>query len=150
MAEYMLKDIVERRGLQEEFEIASAATSTEEIWGSVGNPVYPPAKEELKKHGIGATEYTDFSAKRAVQVTRRDYDYYDYILCADSRNIKNTVRITGEDTEGKIKLLLDYTDRPGSSIADPWYTGNFTATYSDIKEGLAGFMKYLVTIHSLP
>lgn len=143
MAEYILKDILEKRHLENEFEIASAATSTEEIWGPVGNPVYPPAREELRKHGIGLTSYTDFSKKRAVQVTRDDYDYYDYILCADSRNVRNTIRITGEDTNGKIKLLLDYTDRSGDSIADPWYTGNFIATYNDIIEGLDGFLKYL-------
>lgn len=143
MAEYMLKDILEKNNLCDEFEVASAATSTEEIWGPVGNPVYPPARDELIRRGIGKTEYTDFSIKRAVQVTKRDYEYYDYILCADSMNIRNTIRITGPDCDEKIKLLLDYTDRNGQSIADPWYTGNFVDTYRDIMEGLIGFMKYL-------
>lgn len=143
MAEYILKDVLEKNNLQDEFEVASAATSTEEIWGPVGNPIYPPAREELIKHGIGNTDYTDFSAKRAVQVTRRDLEYYDYILCADSMNIRNTIRITGPDKSGKVKLLLDYSDRCGQSIADPWYTGNFVDTYRDIVEGLNGFLHFL-------
>ena len=106
------------------FEIASAATSTEEIWNGKGNPIYPPAQAELRRHGIGETAYTNFSGKRARQVTKQDYQYYDYLLCADSNNIRNTLRITGPDKEGKVKLLLDFTDRPGRSIADPWYTGD--------------------------
>lgn len=146
MAEFMLKDMVEKRHLEDVFEIASAATSTEECWGGRGNPIYPPARDELRKHGIGNTAYTDFTAKRARQVTSDDYEKYDYILCADSYNIRNTVRITGEDTEDKIKLLLDYAvdeRRHGRSIADPWYSGDFTATWNDVTEGLEGFMKYL-------
>ena len=137
MAEFILKDMVVKRGIADQFEIASAATSTEEIWGSRGNPVYPPARKELAKHGI------DCSGKYAVQVTRADYEHYDYLLCADSMNIRNTIRIVGEDKDSKIRLLLDYSDRPGSSIADPWYTGDFTATWNDIVEGLEGFLKAL-------
>ncbi|MDO4622100.1 MAG: low molecular weight protein-tyrosine-phosphatase [Eubacteriales bacterium] len=146
MAEFILKDMVEKRGLQEQFVIASAATSTEEIWGDRGNPVYPPAREELKRHGIGRTAYTDFSGKRAKQVTRDDYAYYDYLLCADANNIRNTTRITGADKDGKISLLLDFSEnerRHGASIADPWYTGDFSVTYRDIVEGLEGFLRYL-------
>ena len=143
MAEFIMKDMVEKRGLKEQFEIASAATSTEEIWGDVGNPIYPPAQAELKRHGIGGTPYTDFSQKRAVQVTKYDYEYYDFLLCADKMNIRNTIRITGEDVEGKICLLLDYTDIPGRSIADPWYTGVFDATYRDVVEGCEAFWDYL-------
>ncbi|MBR5897259.1 MAG: low molecular weight phosphotyrosine protein phosphatase [Lachnospiraceae bacterium] len=143
MCEFVFKDMVERMGIKDDFIIASAATSTEEIWGDVGNPVYPPAKAELKRRGIGNTPYTDFSGKRAVQVTRKDYDSYDYILCADSANIRNTTRITGGDPEGKIRLLLDYTDRKGDSIADPWYTGDFVTTYEDIIYGLQGFVRFL-------
>ena len=123
ISEYVLKDMVEKRGLTDAFEIASAATSTEEIWNGKGNPIYPPAQAELRRHGIGETAYTNFSGKRARQVTKQDYQYYDYLLCADSNNIRNTLRITGPDKEGKVKLLLDFTDRPGRSIADPWYTG---------------------------
>lgn len=143
MAEFIFKDMIEKKGMQDLFEISSAATSTEEIWGNVGNPIYPPAKAELKKHHIGETAYTNFSGKRARQVTRQDYAYYDYILCADTMNIRNTMRITGGDPEGKIQLLLDFSERKGASIADPWYSGDFEATFRDIIEGLTGFWTYL-------
>ena len=139
MAEYMMKDMVEKLGKKDDFYIASAATSTEEIWGGVGNPIYPPAKAELKRHGIGSTPYTDFSSKRAVQVTKADYGKYDYILCAESVNIRNTLRIIGADPEGKIMRLLDFSDNP-RDIADPWYTGVFDITYNDIEEGLKAFL----------
>ena len=140
MAEFVLKDMVEKRGLQDMFEIASAATSTEEIWGGRGNPVYPPAQAELKRHGIGRTAYTDFSGKRARQVTRADYGHYDYLLCADANNIRNTMRITGGDPHGKIMLLLDFTGRPGRSISDPWYTERFDEAYRDVFEGCEAFL----------
>lgn len=143
MAEFILKDKVEKRHLTSRFEIASAATSTEEIWNGKGNPIYPPAQAELRRRGIGGTAYTDFSGKRARQVTREDYEHYDYLLCADTANIRNTIRITGADTEGKIRLLLDYTDRSGCSIADPWYSGNFEDTYRDVDAGCEGFLAYL-------
>ena len=142
MAEFMMKDMVERMGVKDDFYIASAATSTEEIWNGRGNPLYPPARQELLRHGIGTTPYTDFSSKRAVQVTRADYGKYDYILCTDDRNVKNTIRITGGDPDNKIMRLLDFSDEP-RSIADPWYTGVFDITYSDIDEGLRAFLKYL-------
>lgn len=143
ISEYVLKDMVEKRGLTDAFEIASAATSTEEIWNGKGNPIYPPAQAELRRHGIGETAYTNFSGKRARQVTKQDYQYYDYLLCADSNNIRNTLRITGPDKEGKVKLLLDFTDRPGRSIADPWYTGNFKETYRDVYEGCTALLEKL-------
>ena len=145
MAEFVFKDMVEKRGLKDQFEIKSAATSTEEIWGSVGNPIYPPAQRELKARGIGGTPYTNWKNKRAVQVTKHDYMYYDYLLCADSNNIRNTMRITGGDPDSKIELLLNYAGREGQSIADPWYTGDFSTTYNDIVDGLEGFLKYLAT-----
>lgn len=137
MAEFVMKDLVQKRGLADHFVIASAATSSEEIWGGRGNPVYPPARDELARHGI------DCSGKRAVQVTKKDYAHYDYLLCADNHNVRNTIRITGPDKEDKIHLLLDYTNRPGASIADPWYYGNFDQTYRDVLEGCEGFLKYL-------
>lgn len=143
ISEYVLKDMVEKRGLTDAFEIASAATSTEEIWNGKGNPIYPPAQAELRRHGIGETAYTNFSGKRARQVTKQDYQYYDYLLCADSNNIRNTLRITGPDKEGKVKLLLDFTDRPGRSIADPWYTGDFKETYRDVYEGCTALLEKL-------
>lgn len=135
--------MVEKRGLTDAFEIASAATSTEEIWNGKGNPIYPPAQAELRRHDIGETAYTNFSGKRARQVTKQDYQYYDYLLCADSNNIRNTLRITGPDKEGKVKLLLDFTDRPGRSIADPWYTGDFEETYRDVYEGCTALLEAL-------
>lgn len=146
ISEFVLKDMVEKRGIQEQFEIASAATSTEEIWNGRGNPIYPPAQAELKKHNIGNTPYTNFANKRARQVRKEDYQYYDYLLCADSANIRNTIRITGEDTENKIQLLLDYSFNPkrrGQSITDPWYSNRFDETYSDVYDGCEGFLKYL-------
>lgn len=146
IAEFVLKDMVEKLGIRDQFEIASAATSTEECWGGHGNPIYPPAQKELRRHGIGKTAYTDFSGKRARQVTREDYEYYDYLLCADSMNIRNTERITGADTQGKIALLLDYAQDErlhGRSIADPWYSGRFDETYRDVVAGCKGLLNKL-------
>ena len=136
MAEFIMKSIISERGLSDRFYIASAATSTEEIWNGVGNPVYPPAKRELAKHGISC------EGKRAVQITKADYGKYDYILGMEGRNIRNILRIVGKDPEHKVKLLLDYSDHP-RDIADPWYTGNFEATYRDVVEGCEGFLLYL-------
>ena len=136
MAEFIMKSIIYERGLSDRFYIASAATSTEEIWNGVGNPVYPPAKRELAKHGISC------EGKRAVQITKADYGKYDYILGMEERNIRNILRIVGKDPEHKVKLLLDYSDHP-RDIADPWYTGNFESTYRDVVEGCEGFLLYL-------
>lgn len=136
MAEFIMKSIVSERSLSDGFYIASAATSTEEIWNGVGNPVYPPAKRELAKHGISC------EGKRAVQITKADYGKYDYILGMEERNIRNILRIVGKDPEHKVKLLLDYSDHP-RDIADPWYTGNFESTYRDVVEGCEGFLLYL-------
>ena len=136
MAEFIMKSIISVRGLSDRFYIASAATSTEEIWNGVGNPVYPPAKRELAKHGISC------EGKRAVQITKADYGKYDYILGMEERNIRNILRIVGKDPEHKVKLLLDYSDHP-RDIADPWYTGNFESTYRDVVEGCEGFLLYL-------
>lgn len=155
MSEFVLKDMVERRGMIQQFEIASAATSTEEIWNGRGNPIYPPAQAELKKHGIGKTAYTNFAGKRARQVTEQDYHEYDYLLCADANNVRNTERITGTDIQNRIHLLMDFADMSnwdnrdgiihssGRSIADPWYTNRFDETYRDIVEGCKGFLEYL-------
>ena len=125
MAEFILKDMVKERGMAEQFYIASAATSTEEIYGGVGNPVYPPAKAELAKHGIGC------EGKRAVQLKKSDYEKYDYLLGMDSYNIRNMLKILGGDRDKKVKRLLDYTDEP-RDISDPWYSGKFDITYQDI------------------
>ena len=133
MAEFLLKDIVNKRGLADAFEIASAATSREEI----GNPVHYGTRTKLAQFGISV------AGKHAVQVTKRDYEYYDLLLVMDSNNIRNLRRVLGEDTQNKVHLLLDYTERKGESIADPWYTGDFDVTYNDIMEGLAGLLEEL-------
>lgn len=133
MAEFLLKDIVNQRGLAGAFEIASAATSREEI----GNLVHYGTRTKLAQLGISV------AGKHAVQVTKRDYEHYDLLLVMDSNNIRNLRRIIGEDTQNKVHLLLDYTERKGESIADPWYTGDFDVTYNDIMEGLAGLLEQL-------
>lgn len=133
MAEFLLKDIVNKRGLADAFEIASAATSREEI----GNPVHYGTRNKLAQFGISV------AGKHAVQVTKRDYEHYDLLLVMDSNNIRNLRRVIGEDKQNKVHLLLDYTERKGESIADPWYTGDFDVTYDDIMEGLAGLLEQL-------
>ena len=133
MAEFLLKDIVNKRGLADAFEIASAATSREEI----GNPVHYGTRTKLAQFGISV------AGKHAVQVTKHDYEHYDLLLVMDSNNIHNLRRVIGEDTQNKVQLLLDYTERKGESIADPWYTGDFDVTYNDIMEGLAGLLEQL-------
>ena len=137
MAEFILKDMVNNLGLSDQFEIASAATSAEEIWNGIGNPVYPPARTELAKNGINC------EGKRAVQMKASDYDKYDYLIAMEERNRRNMLRILGSDPEHKVSLLLDYTDCPGN-IADPWYTGDFEITYRDIVKGCEGFLEHLV------
>ena len=131
MAEFVLKDMVRKRGLEERFEIASAATSREEI----GNSVYPPARRKLAEHGISC------SGHHARQMTKADYDHYDMIICMDDNNVRNTAGICGGDPEGKISLLLDFTERTGQQVADPWYTGNFDATWRDVTEGCEGLLR---------
>ena len=136
MAEFILKKMVGEKGIADSFYIASCATSTEEIWNGVGNPVYPPAKRELAKHGISC------DGKRAVQIRTEDYDRYDIILCMDSNNMRNIKRIIPTDPCGKIHKLMDLTGR-GADVADPWYTGDFTTTYNDIYEGCTALLEQL-------
>lgn len=133
MAEFVMKDIVEKAGLSHEFEIASAATSTYEI----GNPVYPPARQKLAEHGI------DCKGKTARQITKRDYDYYDYIVAMDHSNLRNLRNMLGEDPQRKISLLMDYTSRP-ADVADPWYTGDFQATWDDVTEGCEALLSFIL------
>ncbi len=132
MAEFVMKELAAQAGLSAQFEIASAATSTEEL----GNAVYPPARRKLAEHGISC------EGKTARQVTRRDYEHYDLLIVMDHNNLRNLRRMLGEDTENKIHLLMDYTDRPGE-VADPWYTGNFEETWRDVLDGCSGLMKHL-------
>ena len=124
MAEFIFKDMLQKCGRENEFVIESSATSTEEIWNGIGNPVYPPAKEELAKHGISCR------GKRAVQLKKSDYDKYDLFLCMDNRNVANTMRIFGSDPDNKVRKLLKNKD-----VSDPWYTDQFDVAYSDIYEG---------------
>lgn len=124
MAEFVMKDLVRKADLAESFHIESAATSTEEI----GNEVYPPARRKLAEHGITC------QGKTARQMTRHDYDRFDLLIGMDRWNIRNMTRICGDDPDGKIHMLMDYTNRPGE-VADPWYTGNFDATWHDVLEG---------------
>ena len=130
MAEYVMKDMVKKRGLEDDYEIASAATSREEI----GNPVYPPARRKLAENVISCTGH------HACQMTKADYGYYDLIVCMDHANVRNACRIAGGDPENKIALLLDYTNRKGVEVADPWYTDDFDETWIDITEGCAGLL----------
>jgi len=136
MAEFVLKDMVAKRGIADQFEIASAATSTEEIWNGVGNPVYPPAKAELAKHGIGC------EGKRAVQLKKSDYDYYDFLIGMDRMNMRNMERITGHSEGGKMRMMLEYA---GTRIdcQDPWYSSRFDETYNDVVKGCTAFLDFL-------
>ena len=124
MAEFIMKDIVKKAGMDDQFHIESAATSTEEI----GNSVYPPARRKLAEHGISC------EGKTARQMTRSDYDRFDLLVGMDEWNIRNMKRIAGGDPDNKIFKMLDFTIRHGD-VADPWYTGNFDATWRDCLEG---------------
>lgn len=132
MAEFVMKDLVAKAGQAAEFEIASAATSREEI----GNSVYPPVRKLLNAHGI------DCSGKTARQLEKVDYTKYDLLIGMDSTNIRNMHRICGGDPEGKIHLLLSYTDRC-ADVADPWYTGDFEATWRDVQAGCRALLAQL-------
>ena len=125
MAEYIMKDLVKKAGLDNRFVIASAATSREEI----GNPVYPPARRKLAEHGIGCEGHA------ARQLVSRDYDRFDLLIGMDHANIRNMQRICGGDTEGKIHLLMEYAGKPGKEVSDPWYTDDFETAYQDIVQG---------------
>ena len=130
MAEFVMKDLVKKAGREDDFYIESAATSTEEL----GNPVYPPARQKLAEHGIGCR------GKTARQMRRSDYAEFDLLIGMDCWNIRNMERICGGDPDDKIHMLMDYTDRPGE-VADPWYTGNFDATWRDVLEGCTALME---------
>lgn len=134
MAEFVFRDMVQKRNLGTQFHIASAATSTEEI----GNPVHYGTVRKLREHGI-STE-----GKYAVQLRKKDYQAYDYIIGMEYRNIRNIDRVIGSDPEHKVYKLLDFSENP-RDIADPWYTGDFDRTYDDILEGCKGFLAYLVS-----
>lgn len=130
MAEFIMKDMVKKANLADQFYIASAATSTEEI----GNPVHGGTREKLKQVGIST------AGKYAVQLKKSDYEAYDYLIGMDDWNIRNMKRMLGGDPEGKIYKMLEFA---GSSrdVADPWYTGDFGATYQDVLAGCQGLLK---------
>ena len=130
MAEFIAKDMVGKACRTGDFEIVSATTSTEEI----GNDIYLPAKRTLEKHGIG------FTSRMARQITKNDYKYYDFIIAMDENNLRNLRRLLGDDTEGKISLLMSHAGKR-RDVADPWYTGDFETTYRDITEGCEAFLK---------
>ena len=133
MAEFVMKDLVRKAGLASQFYIESAATSREEI----GNPVYPPARRKLAQHGISCDGHA------ARQLTNQDYDEYDLLIGMDSANLRNMQRIYSGDPDGKLHLLMDYTDC-SHDVADPWYTGDFEATWQDVLAGCQGLLHKLM------
>ena len=132
MAEFILKDLVAKEGLSDQFQIDSAATSAEEL----GNPVYPPARRKLREHGLNC------EGKTARQISMVDYTRYDYLIGMDNANLQAMLRRFHGDPEGKLHLLLDYTDLP-RDVADPWYTGDFTAAWNDIFAGCKGLLQFI-------
>lgn len=132
MAEFVMKDLVKSSHLDSMFHIESAATSYEEI----GNPVYPPARKELARHGISC------DGKQARKLVKRDFKDFDYLIAMEEYNLRNIRREFGQELASQVKLLLDYTDESGD-IDDPWYTGNFTKTYEEILKGCQGMLEYL-------
>ena len=138
MAEFVMKDMIEKENLGNRFHVASAATSTEEI----GNPVHRGTKEKLKEYGIST------AGKYAVQLSRKDYDKYDYLIGMEQRNVTNMLRILGKDPEEKVKRLLDFSADP-RDIADPWYTGDFDRTYDDVYEGCKALLAFILNEESI-
>ena len=133
MAEMVFKHLVKQAGLSSDFYINSVATSTEEL----GNGVHYGTRRKLAEVGIPCSDH------RSTQITKADYDKYDYLIVMDTNNIRNLMRIIGSDPENKVSMLLDYAGRSGQSIADPWYTGNFDITYDDVLQGCEGLLEYL-------
>lgn len=133
MAEFVMRDLVKKAGLENRFVIASAATSTEEI----GNPVYPPARRELARHGIGCAGHA------ARRICREDYDRYDWLIGMDRANLSNMRRLWDGDPAEKVHALLEFAGRPGQDVADPWYTGDFEATWLDVLSGCRGLLALL-------
>ena len=128
MAEFIFKSLAQQRGIADRFIISSSAVSTEEIINGVGNPVYPPAKAELKKHGISC------DGKRAVRLKKDDYGKYDLIIGMDESNLRNMLRIFGGDPDKKVHKLLEFT-LENRDVSDPWYSRRFDVAYNDILNG---------------
>ena len=143
MAEFVLKDLANKAGKADLFQIDSAATSSDEIWNGQGSPVYPPARKELAAHGIGVKKNDlGVSAKHARKLKREDYEKYDLLIGMEQLNMKYMKQICGGDPEGKMSLLLDHTDHPGD-IDDPWFNGDFGGVYKQIEEGCRGLLREL-------
>ena len=136
MAEFIMWDLLKKAGLSDKISVSSSATSSEEIWNGVGNPVYPPAAAELARHGLSS------GGKRAVQLKKEDYEKYDLFIGMDSANIRNMHRILGGDTENKIRKLMEYTER-GGDVSDPWYTDRFDIAFRDIFEGCKALLEVI-------
>lgn len=136
MAEFIMKDKLKKLGIADRYLVESRATSSEEIIGGKGNPVYPPAKKELLAHGI------DCGGKRSQIYTKDDYDVFDIIIGMDKVNLINMNRISGGDPGGKYRMMMEFTSR-GGEVADPWFSGNFDKTYRDIDEATDGLIKRL-------
>ena len=136
MAEFVFRDMTEKAGLGDRFYIASAATSYEEI----GNPVHPGTAKILDRLGIS------YSGKRAVHLEKSDYAKYDYLVCMDGQNVRNTLRIVGRDIDGKIHKLLEFAKK-SEDVADPWYTGDFEKTYKDVILGCEGLLEHIEKLH---
>lgn len=136
MAEFIFRDMAEKAGAADQLSIASAATSSEEIWGGIGNPVYPPAEAELNRHGLSG------KGKRAVQLKKKDYEDYDFLIGMDENNIRNMERMTGHKKGEKIFKLLSYAGS-GRDVSDPWYSRRFDVAYRDIEEGCEAFLNFL-------
>lgn len=139
MAEFVMKKLVREEGLENMLFISSCATSREEIWNGVGNPIYPPAQREMNKRGVPFD-----SSKRAVQLKAEDYGKYDYLIGMDKMNIRNIIRIIGSDPEGKVYRLMDFTERKGD-VADPWYSNRFDTAFNDIYEGCRCLLEKIKT-----
>lgn len=137
MAEFVFMDLINKKGLNDKFIVSSSATSTEEIWNGVGNPVYPPAKRVLNSRGINC------DGKRAVQLKKEDYNNYDYFVGMDGANIRNMHRILMGDPDKKIYKLLTFAGC-SDDVADPWYTGDFETTYRDVLEGCNALLEYII------
>jgi protein-tyrosine phosphatase len=136
MAEFIMKDKIKKMGREGEFYVESAATSSEEIWRGVGNPVYPPARDVLRAHGI------DCAGKRARQIVLEDYDNFDLLIAMDENNIRNMRRLWKSDPENKIHLMMEYAGLK-RGVADPWYTGDFNTTWDDIELGVTRLLESL-------
>ena len=145
MAEFIMKDIVHKQGLDALFHIESSATHTDEIWNGVGSPVYPPARAKLREHGIGTPDNElGVSEKRARLTSRNDYEKFDFIIGMDSANIRNLNNLFRGDPDKKIHKMLEFAGREGD-VADPWYTGNFDATWRDCSDGCHGLFRHILT-----